>query len=95
MEHTDKIDRTIKIAMILLLLFAVYKQIEIVKTIQDNAEMLDADPFAYGAKRYGLDYTTCIISNTKTLWFNETNSGFIIRNEPFGSKEEIEWGSLK
>jgi len=68
----------ITIIMLLLLSFAIYKQLEIIRLIKHNSAMLDADPFAYGAIKFGIGEAACFISDFKTLVFNQSGSKFII-----------------
>jgi hypothetical protein len=54
--------------------------------IIDKGDMLDADPFVYGANKYNIIQSVCFIDQETTLEFNKTGSKFIIRSkkEDFG-----------
>lgn len=80
------------IVFIILLLFVIKKQIEIVTLIYQRTDLLDAEPLSYGAKRYGIDQCLCIINEKKSIYFDKNGSKTIIKSEVdnFGSNI-VEW----
>lgn len=62
----------LKIGLMILVAFAIIMQIRITKMVYDKQEILDANPLSYGASKYGIVDCTCYISESKQVWFNQS-----------------------
>lgn len=60
--------------LIFLLFVAIGMQIRTYIIFRNNVEYLDADPFVFGANKYGVDECTCRINNNTEIYFNKTTS---------------------
>lgn len=84
MENNNRIDWKnwiMKGVIILLLIFLIYKQIEILNFFQDNKAQLDSDPLVYSARYYNIESCGCVINDNVTLYFNKNKSGYLIKSK--------------
>ena len=71
-----------------LLIIVIILQIRLINTIVMHYTDLEVDPFVYGAKRLGIKEANCFIKEDVMLFFNQSESKFIITNhEPRNSLE--------
>jgi hypothetical protein len=83
MEH-NKIDWRnwiVKLIIIVMLAFIIYKQVEILTFFQDNKAQLDADPLVYSARYYNIESCGCVLNENVTLHFNKNKSSYLIQKK--------------
>jgi hypothetical protein len=64
----------VRIIMFVLIVIIIIGQIRITKMIMDKEEAITSEPLTYAAKAYGIDGCTCYLSESKSIFFNQTAS---------------------
>jgi hypothetical protein len=83
MEHNqiDWKNWIVKVIIIALLIFIIYKQVQILTFFQDNKAQLDADPLVYSARYYNIESCGCVMNENVTLYFDKNKSSYLIQKK--------------
>lgn len=68
-----------------MLLFVISMQIRITYMIKEK-EYLFNDPLVYSAKMYDIPECACFVSDTQTLFFNQSKSWYVITHNKINYK---------